>query len=99
MADIEAQFADRPCGICGKWADDCECLECPTCQAQGCVEHLPIQSLVGTLDRYQYVVSVLQAELTKREAALAVKCRKCGKMCPADLREGMTYCESCEDFA
>lgn len=32
----EDQFAsEQPCEVCGYWADDCICPECPTCALQG----------------------------------------------------------------
>lgn len=34
-AMIEAQFADRPCDVCGVLPDDCVCPKCPTCSEQG----------------------------------------------------------------
>lgn len=35
VGDIERHFAEGPCAVCGKPADDCCCLECPKCGEQG----------------------------------------------------------------
>lgn len=28
-------YDETPCAVCGNWADDCICPECPTCGQQG----------------------------------------------------------------
>lgn len=34
-AHLDAAFAEAPCVMCGRWADDCLCPECPTCGSLG----------------------------------------------------------------
>lgn len=34
--DVENAFGQEyPCEVCGRWADDCVCEECPVCQTFG----------------------------------------------------------------
>ena len=102
---------EPPCQMCGELEGKCKCPECTVkvqdhdgafreCGTVGCLEHMPIQSLVMQLEHHEYLAHVRQQELQRRELAEGPKCEYCGTQCRADLREGSpAYCDKCHNLA
>lgn len=98
---------EPPCQMCGEYEDNCKCLECKAivrfgngpeqeCGAVGCLEHMPLQSLLDSEQLYSYLFNQRKRELERRSIAEAVTCEKCFTKIPRNFIDGMEYCEKCK---
>lgn len=97
---------EPPCAICGKQVDSktdpCNCPPCThkdedgdECGECGCIKHIPLKDLFGTLERLNFQLGEYNREYKRRQEELAYTC-PCGERIIPNLGgEDYDYCQKC----